>query len=421
MRSALLILLLTAAGFFFAQRFQFAPVQADAVEEHNLQSSVDFASERTEARLYLNSLREKAGLGRFYSNEKLEAAAAAHALYLAKNSVDSHKESIGMPGFTGESVIERVLAAGYSSRLVSENLSSKNLDYKDSIDGLFGAIYHRFGFLDPIMDEIGIAFTQDSNGRRIYVYDMGNYRINGLCSKDGFRGMGRYISGICADKEKKISYNEYYRVLNFNIKAAPETILWPFDGQSDVPVAFYEEIPDPLPNFSVSGYPISVIFNSLETKRAKVTLFKLYGEGDVEIPTMVMDAKSDPNLLLKDNQFAIFPLKRLEYSTLYKAQLHYTLDGAAKEKEWSFKTRSFDASILKVVSKDASFEIEPKKSYILYIEPYGPNDLLGELLYPDGVTVKMIDPHTFRIEVADTACLPLTIAAGERKIRLLGK
>ncbi len=407
-----------AAGWYYADFYK-GSLHRSAEAKNPAKDHIDPKTESMEAYLYLNSLRQKAGLGSFYGNEKLQAAAASHARYLAKNGADGHGESENKPGFSGADPTRRALAAGYASRLVTENLSSRNLDFKESVDGLFGAIYHRFAFLDPLMDEIGVAFAQDSGGRRIYVYDMGNYRLNGLCSGESFKGFGRYITGICADREKRVRYSEYKKALNSNIGSAPKIVVWPYNGQEDVPPAFYEEIPDPLPDFSVSGYPISVIFNLEDGRRVKVTSFRLYDEKKREVPVRVMDAKSDPNLHLKDNRFAIFPLKRLEYSTTYLAQLHYILDKKAKVKEWSFKTRSFDASMLKLLSNEDSFSIEPKRSYILYIEPHGPNDLIGELSYAEGVAVEMLDPHTFRIEVADAEDLPLTIRAGKREVRLL--
>ncbi len=411
-------MLLVAGGWFFFDRFEKSHASSVTIREEPVPRAADPATESMEAVLYLNSLRQKAGLGSFYGNEKLQTAAAAHAIYLAKNGRDGHEEVMSLPGFTGENPTSRALAAGYSSRLVTENLSANNIDFKDSVDGLFSAIYHRFAFLDPLMDEIGVAFAQDSSGRRIYVYDMGNYRLNGLCSGESFKGFGRYITGICADNEKRLRYSEYKKALRSNGGSSPKIVVWPYNGQEDVPPAFYEEVPDPLPDFSVSGYPISVIFNLEDDKKAKVTTFRLYDEKSVEVPVMVMDAKSDPNLHLKSNQFAIFPLKRLEYAATYRAELHYILDDRAEVKEWSFKTRDFEAPLLKISSSEESFFIVPRRSYVLYIEPQGPNDFIGEVLYPDGVAVEMLDPHTFRFEVAKGRDLPLTIRAGGRKIRL---
>ncbi len=416
MRALFLVLIVVAAGWMLKERFAGGGEIVTASKETLQESATDPVVEGIEARLYLNSLRQKAGLGTFYANTELEKAAAAHAGYLAKNRTDGHGESPSLPGFTGEDPAQRALAAGYSSRLVNENLSSGNLDFKDSVDGLFGAIYHRFGFLDPLMDEIGIAYAMDGGGRRIYVYDMGNYRINALCSENSFSGLGRYMTGVCADESRKIGYSKYQKAVKVSRRHTDEIIVWPYEGQSDVPPAFYEEIPDPLPGFSVSGYPISIIFNRLKADGAKISSFKLYDEKSREVPVRLMDANSDPNHLLKKNQYAIFPLKRLEYETRYTASVHYISKGREHHKEWSFTTRSFDVPLLKISSKESSFEIVPKKSYVIYFEPRGPNDLLREIRYPQGAAVEQIDPNTFRLEVGDERVLPFSVTASGRKV-----
>ncbi len=416
MRAVVLVVIAAVAGWVLKERF-FVGTQSVAVSQPAVAvSAADPVVEGMEARLYLNTLRQKAGLGVFYANAALEKAAAAHAAYLAKNRTDGHDEAAALPGFTGENPAQRAVAAGYASRLVSENLSSRNLDFKDSVDGLFGAIYHRFGFLDPLMDEIGIAYAQDGSGRRIYVYDMGNYRVNTLCSEDAFAGVGRYITGVCADPGRKIGYSKYEKALKMSRKHAEALTLWPYDGQRDVPPAFYEEIPDPLPGFSVSGYPISIIFNGPRTDGVKITSFRLYDETSREIPVRLMDAKSDPHHLLKENQFAIFPLERLEFAMRYTAVVHYLLQGREGKREWHFTTRRFDAPLLAVPSETASFDIVPKKSYIVYFEPRGPNDLLKEIHYPRGAVMEQVDPNTFRLEVSDAGILPFEISASGRRV-----
>ena len=375
--------------------------------------------EGMEARLYLNGLRERAGLVPFYRNEALEKAAAGHASYLASNRADGHYQNPSLPGFTGESPADRAVAAGYPSRVVRENLSSGNLDSKESVDGLFSAIYHRFGFLDPEMDEIGIAYARDRSGRRIYVYDMGSYRIAELCRQEGYRGRGEYLLGLCADGAMRVGRAKFTKVSQMNAKRSGKVIVWPYEGQKDVPPAFFEEIPDPLPGYSVSGYPISIVFNDFFFKRVSIGSFRLYDAGDKrEIPVRLMGSHNDPHHLLEENQYAIFPLERLEYATRYIARVDYVADGRSGAKEWHFTTRRFDAPILRVTGSEAQFRIEPQKSYILYLQPHGPNDLPKELLHPRGVVVEQIDPNTFRIEISGGTDTPVTIVAGGRKIRL---
>ncbi|BBG65207.1 putative periplasmic protein [Hydrogenimonas sp.] len=416
------LLALAVAGVAYWAYIDLVVVKkVDEVAERSLRqdSFRDPVIEGMEARLYLNSLREKAGLPSFMGSGNLEKSAASHAAYLAKNRANGHNQSPSFPGFSGETPSDRAVGAGYPSRVVRENLSSGNIDFKDSVDGLFAAIYHRFGFLDSTMDEIGIAYAEDSSGRRIYVYDMGSYGVAGLCREDERFSRGKYLIGVCAEREKRISAARFEKVLDINRRQSPKIILWPYDGQEDVPPAFFEEIPDPLPEYSVSGYPISIIFNGYYFKRVKVVSFRLYSSsGSEEIPVRLMDAVSDPNLLLKKNQFAVFPLKRLEYGTGYTATVHYIADGKAGTKEWSFKTRSFDNDILEVEGSEATFGVVPGKSYVLYLKPHGPNDTLKKVLHPRGTAVEKIDANTLLLKISEDIDEPFVVEAGGRRVTL---
>ncbi len=61
------------------------------------------------------------------------------------------------------------------------------------MDGLFSAIYHRFAFLSPGIDEIGVGVTQNEqdSDKSAFVYVMGNSELNRLCSFKSFKGAGK--------------------------------------------------------------------------------------------------------------------------------------------------------------------------------------------------------------------------------------
>ncbi|WP_457598074.1 CAP domain-containing protein [Hydrogenimonas sp.] len=419
MRPLVLFLLILVGGWWACRNHFVAAGSSIPPQPIVEEGAGDPVIEGMEARLYLNGLREAAGLPPFYWSATLGGAAAGHASYLAQNRVDGHGQTPSLPGYTGAGPVDRAVAAGYPSRMVQENLSSGNSGAKDSVDGLFSAIYHRFGFLDPVMDEIGIAYAKEASGRRIYVYDMGNYRMAGLCSGESFVGAGRYVTGLCADEQKRVGVVKFERVLRMNKERSKKVILWPYEGQEDVPPAFFEESPDPLPGFSVSGYPISILFNDRFFKRVTLEAFRLYEtSGKKEIPVRLMNSRNDPNLLLKKNQFAIFPLERLEYATRYTARADYIADGKRGAEEWHFTTRRLEMPLLKVGGNEAVFEIEPRKRYALYLQPHGPNDLPKEVIHPRGMVVERIDPNTFGVEITERKLFPVTIEAGGRTIRL---
>ena len=238
---------------------------------------MDVSYEKPEAMSLLNEIREAMGMNTLVHNEQLAQAAQAHADYLVKNRITSHDEIPGRPGFTGRTPSERALHAGYLSTQVSENLSTKNRDARSSIDGLFSAIYHRFGFLDVGIDEIGVGATQDVHHTEnsAFVYVMGNSYLNALCHEHAFKGYGRYVYGVCRDKRHRIAQKRFLEAQDANRRYNPKIVCYPYDGQKDVPPSFYDEMPDPLPDYEVSGFPVSVTFNAYFFKRVELVSFTL--------------------------------------------------------------------------------------------------------------------------------------------------
>ena len=167
----------------------------------------------------------------------------------------------------------------------------------------------------------------------------------------------------------------------------PAVVIWPADGATDVPPVFYEEVPDPLPDLSVSGYPISVQFSDLPisgnngvdasgnaivtsspaTIMANVQLSLTSGNTDV--PLRALDSLTDPNSLFTVHQFAWFPLQRLEYGTTYSANLSYDEAGVNQTKAWTFTTKSLDMPLIEMSASQRSQALISGKDYALYFSP----------------------------------------------------
>ena len=187
-------------------------------------------------------------------------------------------------GFTGVTPTNRGEYTGYKSS-VSENITGGDNSVEESIEGLFAAIYHRFGFLSFDTDEVGIGI--DSSVSYVYGsaygYDMGNGQINILCEGTSYTGSGGYYYGVCADYSFQIETSLYLTAQDANRLANPAIVRWPYPGQQDSIPVFYEESPDPLPTCGVSGYPVSVQFNPAKTGPVAMTSFKLYNKNYNEI------------------------------------------------------------------------------------------------------------------------------------------
>ncbi len=350
---------------------------------------------------YLNGLREKAGLIAFSQEANLTSAAQNHSDYMQRNNVSGHDEEEGVSGYTGVNHVDRVLYAGYFSKNVGENVSYGTPTVESSIDGLFSAIYHRFGFLSLLYDEIGIGISEDG---KYYTYNMGNAALNDLC-KNGTYSDGSYLKNVCSDKEKKIASSDYTAAID-NIKSkAPSLILWPPVNSNDIPPVFNEESPDPLPNYSVSGYPISIQFNyaNFNASLLDVSSFTLEDSNGTQLTDItLMTEANDPHKHFSAHEFALFPEERLEWGSKYMAELVSTYDGKQTTKKWCFATRSLETDRFYRVENDnnISLNVVTGKSYAIYVVPNDGKDILGRADFsyntsePDS---SLIDSNTIQV------------------------
>ena len=356
---------------------------------------------------YLNTLRQKTGLKPFAQQKQLQTAAKNHSDYMQSNHVSGHYEDSGDEGFTGIRPVNRVLYAGYPARYVLENVSSGTPTVEESVDGLFSAIYHRFGFLSPLVDEIGIGISPDE---RFYTYDMGNSTVADLCLHGTYE-TGDYYTGVCADASRRIESDTYLNAVNGLKEDAPDLIVWPTADSTDIPPVFYEESPDPLPSHSVTGYPVSVEFNDAKfSEPPTLRLFSLEdASGSTVRKLVLMDKDNDPNHEFSGYQFALFPKNRLEWGSMYFAKLTYGYDGSVRTKRWCFSTRSLRKWAERVYriedERDAALEVVSGVRYAVYVVPEDTNDRLGRVSYSydTSISFDFIDQNTFTITLTGEA------------------
>lgn len=342
---------------------------------------------------YLNQLREKAGMVPLSANHELETAAFNHANYLADNLMTGHYETAGDPGFTGIEPKDRTLYAGYHSVMVSENVSSGESNSIDAIDGLMSAIYHRMGFLDFVSNEVGIGMAQvsDPHFHSAYVFNMGNMEYNALCQGSAFAGLGHYYTGVCAP-ELNIATQTYDEVTITAQGNNPSMVVWPVEGDQNIPPAFFEESPDPLPHYSVSGYPISIQFNPLMFKEIELLEFELYREQDnLEVtPTQRLTQHTDPNKLFTEFEFALFPLERLDWNTVYRVEAKYRSDTGEQNLTWHFKTQDVGVPLFTIKGHHETLEVPPNTPFAVYVPPTATAPKIEQINYQfeQGMTVE---------------------------------
>ncbi len=326
----------------------------------------------------LNYIRVNAGMVALSNNSYLNNSAYNHAKYLDKNHLVGHYESDQYSYFTGVKPSNRTTYVGFKSTVVSENLSVGQSSEYYSLKGLMGAIYHRFGFLDFSINTIGYG-----KENLTYVYNMGNSDLNTLCEGTSYEQSGSYYEEICSDKSFKIKASIYESEENKTINSNPSYVVYPYSNEVNVTTAFYDETPDPLPHYDVSGYPISIEFNENEYNMSKFSInsFIIYDDNnnvldlaaDYNDSNTILSKINDNNIIyFNDYQFAIFPKNRLEYNKHYNVEFSYIYNGESKLIKWGFTTEKLDNMI---TYNNTTLNLNTYTKYYIYITPKDKNDV----------------------------------------------
>lgn len=254
----------------------------------------------------LNSVRNKIGLNPVSLNQNLNIAAQKHAFYLLSNDIASHEESPGLKNFYGQWPIDRAQNAGYTSGYegkslefnIGEVLTLSPEDPSKGLDSLMRAIYHRFIMLEPAYNEIGLS-SQTIGSKSTLSMLFGVKTPHGQLSP------------------LKLSYYPY--------------------NNSYVPTSFRpeEEIPNPVPEKEIVGYPVSVqlpIGYPLEIENFSM----INANTGSVIQGKTLLASKDAHV--KENQFAFIPWEPLSENTTYNITVKGKTTGATINFAWSFTT-----------------------------------------------------------------------------------
>lgn len=360
------------------------------------------ANSGNEGLAYLNSIRAQAGLIKLKPNKALQNAAVSHAKYLIENQTNGHYEKKGKYAYTGITPSNRVTKAGYPSTFVMENLSVNTVGQEKSIENLFAAIYHRFVFLNLDKDEIGFGVASTQMNRQIkraYVYDMGSSRVSKLCNQSFTMKNGvYYMKDICNQSAKMVPKSLFEEKQDEVRRANRDIIVYPYAEQKNVWPAFYNESPDPLPGYKVSGFPISVQFNPADYKSVTLRSFRLYDENANEIKeTRILQHKNDHNHLLTKLEFALMPLKRLEFDTKYTAVFEAVADGNQVKKRWSFRTVKPQENIYRITKDKTKLTVPSGSTAVLYMVPNSREDIVYRYRSAGGIKVSFLDQNTLSI------------------------
>ena len=378
----------------------------------------------SDAVAYLNEYRRGSGLSALKPNQILSQAAKNHAEYSAQNEYMGHDEAAGRAKFSGATPADRALAVGYKSTLVLENIAYKS-DFKEAVDGLFSAIYHRFAFLNLSVDEVGYALASKDKFNA-FVFEMGNSRLSAFCARGtSDTGVGRFYTNVCADKNLKIKdakFDNFTGSMKSYVKFPDATAVMPY---------FSGEIPDPFPECKITANPVSIEFNA-NASEVKFKDFEIFQDGRKIQNLHVITSANDINSKFSSKQFAAFSREVFDFGAQYEAVFSYEQAGArnqsaqnagaqVKQIKWSFKTKTpqnpyFDARDGDVLGVDAD------KTYEIFFRPKDCNDLMTRYSYKASgfmtPTVAQSGTNTLSVKLKGMAGDTLSIVAGGMSVKV---
>ena len=258
----------------------------------------------TDGITWFNYRRQQLGLRVLARAALADAAAQGHANYERTNDTITHEQTRGAPGFTGVTVGDRLVAAGYQFRSAyafGEVLSqTSDPSGFNTAEDLIGAIYHRFVIFDPVFEQIGGGAATVPNGSNYFAANFVALRL------DSGLGAGKFV-------------------------------VYPFDGQTGVQRNFFSnhEVPDPVPSRDEVGYPVSV--HADITSFVKVLSFSIRPRGGASLEVQRLDSAVDPQT--PSSAASIIPLDPLRPATTYDVEFSGTVDGVPVSRTWSFITQ----------------------------------------------------------------------------------
>jgi len=326
---------------------------------------------------FLNHYRVLSGLKKFQKSVVLEKSAQNHADYMAFTHVISHFQSGKYQLFTGKTAADRAKTVGYESRTVTENISVGQKNFPESIAALFETLYHRLLFLSLIQNEIGIADQNQQTG--FFVYNIGNSQLNRLCSYSGIINSSSYYTNVCNHLDR-IPVKQLDAIETTARKDSPLLVLWPPDLSNIATIGFWEELPNPLRENQISGYPITVQLNPFfyrNIQDVEIELFEFYSKSN--IPGKLITKQNDRHVKLSDHEFSFFPNQLLNWGTRYQVVFKFTANNMRQIKKWTFQTRKLAFPMISISGDQELILLNPDKTYLIEIEAHKTDDMIKQL------------------------------------------
>jgi uncharacterized protein YkwD len=250
----------------------------------------------------VNNYRVPAGSGCATMIPEINRAAAAHCAYYGTYTMgdmcvaNPHLEVMGCGSFTGATPGDRMKAAGYSSSGGGEVMAFVN-SAQGSVDTWVNSVWHRVPILDPWTTHLGYG-----SSARCDTIDFG-------------RGTPAPTNTV---------------------------VVYPYDGQTGLPLSFNGANEGPMPPTPSSGWPSSTPI-SVYAQKIQVTEHVLTKDGDATpIEHVWLDANAE--IVAEDmrrsltNVVFMYANLPFEANTKYRVKVTGTYSGGPLTKEWAFTT-----------------------------------------------------------------------------------
>jgi len=241
----------------------------------------------------VNAARKASGLDEVRVSPKLSIGCGNHAKYMVLNrgnpkieGLKAHEEDKSLKGYTPEGA-----AAAESSvmHFVKPSLA---------VEGWLSTFYHRVPLLQANLKEVGIGY-----------YTEKDYTVAVLDC----------VSGTDGEVKK-------------------EVVFFPEDGQKGLPIEFYPEVPNPIPekHKGKAGSPVTVMFAmEKKVKDVRISLSDARGKAvESFISTPEKPATTEPQW----NSIVLIPQRPLMKSSDYTVELSCEVDGKKFSRKWGFQT-----------------------------------------------------------------------------------
>lgn len=247
--------------------------------------------EITAALAILNKMRKAAELDTVTISQAISAGCQKHAKYLVLNKdnpltsgLSAHKEYTQLAGYS---------KAGANAAKQSVIHYIKPVA---AMEGFFQTFYHRIPLLQPNLKEIGIGY-----------YEKDDYVVTLIdCG-----------SGVIGESAKAV-------------------VLFPNEGQTDVPLTMVEEIPNPIGQAGEYGFPITIYFAQWQAI-TEATL-SLTDKNKKPIGCYLSSPERPATNFDQWGSICAIPQKPLLGGTTYFVSVACKVNGVPFKKSYSFKT-----------------------------------------------------------------------------------